>query len=128
MHLRKLITEIYSEIGSCINENVLELYFSENRHQDYKGERWIERFSFTLNFIINNNKISYDSISYNKHNDIKEDELNEDIILLSKKVIDYDYDEFINFAEELYDLYNSDVEVEIDKEEFIKYIKEDLRM
>lgn len=146
MHLSKLMTDINTNLDSNLENNIITITFSETLYQDYKGDIWNDYITLSLDFIIKDNLITYNSNRFNqkldgslkdnnillseKRNEEDIDVIYSDMILVSEEVINYNYDKFIKFVGELYDFYKEEqmANIDIEKEEFINYIKEDLNM
>lgn len=122
--MRNLSTEIYTMIDTDFKDDILTISFNETLFQDYKGEKWNEYFNLSISFIIKDNNISYKSEKHSK----KEKNMmsiHEDMILLSKEIINYSFHKFYKFMKELYDLYTEEhmANIDVSRDEFIEYIK-----
>lgn len=140
------MTDINTNLDSNLENNIITITFSETLYQDYKGDIWNDYITLSLDFIIKDNLITYNSNRFNqkldgslkdnnillseKRNEEDIDVIYSDMILVSEEVINYNYDKFIKFVGELYDFYKEEqmANIDIEKEEFINYIKEDLNM
>lgn len=110
---------IFIDTNMYYENNILNLQFNETVFYKYKKDISIDEFFLNINFIINNDKITYQTSKYlcNENNDYVIDDntlidYHKNIIQCSKKVINYSYNDFIKTVKTLYNIYEQQPNIE----------------